>query len=120
MTRSRRAAASVLRGPPGEPTSAVAARVAAARELAVGRGVRCNAELPAPRLDELAPLSSGAARLLEHRLRSGFLSARGLHRVRRVARTIADLGRAAGPVAEEHVCLALSLRAELAPAEAAA
>jgi hypothetical protein len=37
-----------------------------------------------------------------------------------VARTVADLAGEAGPVAEEHVCLALSLRAELAPAEAAA
>lgn len=113
-------AASVLAGPPGEPSAAVADRVAAARELAAGRGVRCNAELPAPRLDELAPLAPGASRLLEHRLRSGQLSARGVHRIRRVARTIADLGGAAGPLAEEHVCLALSLRAELAPAEEAA
>jgi magnesium chelatase family protein len=117
---SRPDAASVLGGSPGEPSAAVAARVAAAREVARVRGVRCNAELPAPCLDELAPLSPGAARLLEHRLRSGLLSARGVHRVRRVARTIADLGAAAGPVAEEHVCLALSLRAELAPVEEAA
>jgi magnesium chelatase family protein len=117
---SRPDAASVLGGVPGEPSAAVAARVAAAREVARARGVRCNAELPASRLDELAPLSPGSARLLEHRLRSGQLSARGVHRVRRVARTIADLGGADGPVAEEHVCLALSLRAELAPVEEAA
>lgn len=113
-------AGSVLGGPSGEGSAAVAARVAAARELARERGVRCNAELPAGRLDELAPLASGAGRLLEHRLRAGLLSARGLHRVRRVARTIADLGGATGPVGEEHACLALSLRADLAPAEAAA
>ena len=113
-------ATSVLGGPPGEASAPVAARVAAARELARHRGVRANAELPASRLDELAPLAAGGARLLEHRLRSGLLSARGLHRVRRVARTIADLAGTAGPVAEDHVCLALSLRAELAPAEAAA
>ena len=113
-------AGSVLGGPSGEGSAAVAARVAAARELARARGVRCNAELPAGLLDELAPLASGAGRLLEHRLRAGLLSARGLHRVRRVARTIADLGGATGPVSEEHVCLALSLRADLAPAEAAA
>lgn len=117
---SRPDAASVLAGPPGESSATVADRVAAARELAAGRGVRCNAELPAPRLDELAPLAPGASRLLEHRLRSGLLSARGVHRIRRVARTIADLGGASGPLVEEHVCLALSLRAELAPAEEAA
>ena len=117
---SRPDAAAVLGGAPGEPSAAVAVRVAAARQLALARGVRCNAELPASRLDELAPLSPGSARLLEHRLRSGLLSARGVHRVRRVARTIADLGGSGGPVAEEHVCLALSLRAELAPVEEAA
>jgi magnesium chelatase family protein len=94
--------------------------VAAARELARERGVRCNAELPAARLDALAPLTAGAARVLEHRLRAGLLSARGVHRIRRVARTIADLGGAPGPVDEENVCLALSLRAELAPVELAA
>lgn len=113
-------ATSVLGGPPGEASASVAARVADARELALHRGVRCNAELPAPTLDTLAPLAPGAARLLEHRLRAGLLSARGVHRVRRVARTIADLGGVAGPVAEEHVCLALSLRAELTPGEVAA
>lgn len=117
---SRPDATSVLGGPLGEGSAAVAARVEAARDRARHRGVRANAELPASRLDELAPLAPGASRLLEHRLRTGLLSARGVHRVRRVARTIADLGEAPGPVGEEHVCLALSLRAELAPAEAAA
>ena len=117
---SRPDPASVMGGPPGEATAPVAARVAAARELARERGVRCNAELPAARLDALAPLTAGAARVLEHRLRAGLLSARGVHRIRRVARTIADLGGAPGPVDEENVCLALSLRAELAPVELAA
>jgi magnesium chelatase family protein len=117
---SRPDPASVMGGPPGEATAAVAARVAAARALAAERGVRCNAELPAARLDALAPLTAGAAGVLEQRLRAGLLSARGVHRIRRVARTIADLADAAGPVDEEHVCLALSLRAELAPVEVAA
>ncbi|HEX3621270.1 MAG TPA: YifB family Mg chelatase-like AAA ATPase [Acidimicrobiales bacterium] len=117
---SRPDAASVMSGPPGESTAAVADRVVAARALARGRGVDCNARLPAARLDEVAPLAPAAARLLEHRLRAGTLSARGLHRVRRVARTLADLAGNAGPLAEEHVCLALSLRAELVPVEAAA
>jgi magnesium chelatase family protein len=117
---SRPDAGAVLGGPPGEASAPVASRVAAARALARARGFPCNAELPGPLLDELAPLARGAGRLLEHRLRAGLLSARGLHRIRRVARTVADLAGEAGPVAEEHVCLALSLRAELAPAEAAA
>ena len=113
-------AGAVLGGPPGEASAVVAARVAAARALARDRGVPCNAEVPAARLDDVAPLTAGAGRLLEHRLRTGSLSARGLHRARRVARTIADLGGDPGPVAEEHVCLALSLRADLAPTAEAA
>ncbi|MDQ3680618.1 MAG: magnesium chelatase, partial [Actinomycetota bacterium] len=66
------------------------------------------------RLDEVAPLSSTAARVLEWRLRTGALSGRGLHRVHRVARTVADLDGAPGLVGEDHVCAALELRAERA------
>ncbi|MGI8777290.1 MAG: YifB family Mg chelatase-like AAA ATPase [Acidimicrobiales bacterium] len=110
----------LLGGPAGEPTSVVADRVAAARERARARGVTANAHLPADRLDELVPLTPAAARLLECRLRSGALSARGLHRVRRVARTVADLSGAPRLVDDEHVSLALGLRAEIVTAEKAA
>lgn len=102
-----------------EATVTVAERVAAARERALGRGVTANAELPADRLDELAPLSEAATSLLERRLRQGALSARGLHRVRRVARTLADLDQASGPLDVAHVAGALELRvglSTLAPA----
>jgi magnesium chelatase family protein len=102
----------LLRGLGGEATAAVAERVAEARRRASERGVRCNAELPAVRLDEVAPLTAAGSALLEHKLRSNGLSARGLHRVRRVARTLADLAGAGTVVGEDHVCLALGLRAE--------
>jgi magnesium chelatase family protein len=102
----------LLTGPSGEPTAEVAQRVLAARARARRRGVRCNAELPAPRLDELAPVTPGALRLLDMALRVGALSGRGLHRVRRVARTLADLAGRDGPLAEEDIGLALQLRAE--------
>ena len=104
--------ADLLAGPPGEPSAVVAARVAAARSLAAERGVRCNAGIPGARLDELAPLEPAAAAFLEHGLRVGNLTARGLHRVRRVARTIADLSGRGGPVTAEDVSLALNLRCE--------
>jgi magnesium chelatase family protein len=103
-----------------ECTSVVASRVAASREVARSRGVRYNAELPAPRLDEVAPLSAAAHRVLEARLRHGRLSARGLHRVRRVARTLADLAGRLGPIEEEDVCGALVLRVDPFPAAAVA
>lgn len=94
-----------------EPTAVVRERVEAARRRAAERGVDRNAALPGHRLDELAPLSDPARQLLESALRSGRLSGRGLHRVRRVARTAADLaGR--DDVAAEDVALALALRAD--------
>ncbi len=102
----------LLGGPPGEPTCVVAERVAAARALAAERGVRSNADLPARQLDQLAPLAPTAARVLEWRLRTGALSGRGLHRVHRVARTVADLDGGPCLIGEEHVCAALELRAE--------
>jgi len=95
-----------------EPSSAVARRVLVARASARRRGVPANASIPASRLEELAPLSLPARRLLEQRMRAGGLSARGLHRVRRVARTMADLMGEPGPLAPEHLCAALELRVE--------
>lgn len=104
--------AQLLAGPPGESTAVVAARVHAARAVAVERGVRCNAELRVSALDHLAPVRGSAALLFEDALRAGSLSARGLHRARRVARTIADLRDADAPITDEDVCLALQLRSE--------
>ena len=100
----------LLGGEPGESTASVAQRVRFARLLAAERGVRCNAELPSELLDELVPMTVEATALLERRLRSGSLSGRGLHRIRRVARTIADLNDAAERVDEQHVAEALQLR----------
>jgi magnesium chelatase family protein len=96
----------------GEPTAPVAERVLAVRDLAVQREVRTNAEIPVHRLDELAPLSEDATALLEQALRSGRLSARGLHRVRRVARTIADLAGAPHEIEAGAVATALQLRVD--------
>ena len=97
---------------PGESSAVVAERVVAARDLAVLRGVRCNAALPVKRLDDIAPLDDAATAVLLEALRSGRLSARGLHRVRRVARTIADLQDAAHVISAAHVATALSLRVD--------
>jgi magnesium chelatase family protein len=102
----------LLTGAPGECSADVAARVARARAIAASRGVRANAEIPASRLDDLAPLTPGATRLLDVALRTGSLSARGLHRCRRVARTITDLAGRDGPAGEDDVGLALQLRAD--------
>jgi magnesium chelatase family protein len=104
--------AELLSGASGESTAAVAARVAAVRGRAAERGVAGNGYLPAWRLDELAPLDRPATRLVERTLRSGRLTGRGLGRVRRVARTVADLTGHDGPLSTDHVSAALALRAE--------
>ena len=94
-----------------ESSSLVAARVAVARRRALDRGVAANAHLASSALDRLAPMSVEAASLVERSLRSGALSARGLHRVQRLARTLADL-EDAGPVIQvAQIGEALALRA---------
>jgi magnesium chelatase family protein len=100
----------LMGGGGAEPTSAVAQRVARARRRAVERGVAVNAALEGSALDERAPMCRDAARLVEKEVRSGALSARGLHRVHRLARTVADLGGVDGSVEESHVREALLLR----------
>ena len=110
----------LLGGERGEPTATVAARVAEARAVAEGRGVRANAELEGPALDRWAPLDDQAAELLATALRTGRLSARGLTRVRRVARTLADLDAHPGALRADHVAMALQLRAEIAGGPAVA
>jgi len=100
----------LLGGRPGETSIMVAERVRFARLVAADRGVRCNADIPSHALDELCPLSPEGAALLERRLRAGALSARGLHRIRRVARTLGDLDDAGSLIGERQVAEALHLR----------
>lgn len=96
-------------GAAGESSARVRERVLAARRLQAERGQPCaNAELPAGRLPELEP---AARELLRQAARGLALSARGCDRLRRVARTLADLdGRAA--VGPESVAEALGFRVE--------
>jgi len=103
--------------PPGESTAVIAHRVAGARarqarryaSLPAEQRIRTNAEADGSLLDEIAtPEPAGRALLLRaaERLR---LSARGYHRVLRVARTLADL-EGAETVSRRHVAEALSYR----------
>jgi magnesium chelatase family protein len=113
----------LLDGRGGEPTAVVAARVAVARRAALDRAGRLNAELHGESLDELAPLTAPARDRLRDEMERERLTGRGYHRIRRVARTVADLaGAEADPIDLEHVAVALSLRVRLrtAPAGAAA
>jgi magnesium chelatase family protein len=113
---------------PGEASAVVAMRVARARRLALDRQGCTNASLHGDALETVAALTAPAAALLRHELEHDRLSGRGYHRVRRVARTLADLDAAArGAVPpelldEQHVAVALRMRAPVsaAPSRSAA
>ncbi|MDP3264842.1 MAG: YifB family Mg chelatase-like AAA ATPase [Tabrizicola sp.] len=98
----------------GEASATVAARVATARDVQTRRfkdhpDARVNADLEGALLDEVAtPDSDGKALIARVAERFG-LSARGYHRVLRVARTIADLDGSA-EVRKPHVAEAVSFR----------
>lgn len=100
-----------LLGGPGEGSASVAERVAGVRELARGRGVRCNADLHGEALERAAPLEPASRDVLEHALARGQLSGRGLRRVRCVARTIRDLDDGGPTLRPTDVLAALALRA---------
>lgn len=105
--------ADLLLGPEPEPSSVVGPRIARARWLAVARnGGVPNARLPGGDLLRVAALTASAGARLRDVAASEGLSARSLHRILRVARTVADL-RAADAVEEADVLAALSLRQEV-------
>jgi magnesium chelatase family protein len=99
--------------PPSEGSADVARRVLAARDIQraryEGTGVRTNAEPEGELLDRVAKPDSAGVKLLTDAADHMRLTARGYHRVLRVARTIADLGGAAN-VGRVHVAEALSYR----------
>jgi len=101
----------LLSSEPAEASCAVAERVAKVREMSALRGVRCNAEMCESLLDEVAWLDEEATLMVADALDGGRLSARGLRRLRCVARTIRDLGDAADGLRVIDVSMALQLRA---------
>jgi magnesium chelatase family protein len=99
--------------PPAEGTAEVAARVAAARQLQVARyaadGITTNAEADGAVLERVAAPDPAGAVLLTQAAERLRLSARGYHRVLRVARTLADLAGAEG-IGRAQIAEALSYR----------
>ena len=75
----------------GESTASIAARVAAARERALARQGCMNAGLAGEALDEFGALGAAGSTFLRSAASRLGWSARGFHRVQRVARSIADL-----------------------------
>jgi magnesium chelatase family protein len=109
-------AADLILPAPSEASAEVAKRVAIAREIQRERyaalglpGITCNAQCAASLLDNVAQPDAAALALLRNAAEAMQLSARGYHRVIKVARTLADLDGADG-VGRIHVAEALSYR----------
>ncbi len=103
--------------PPAEGSADIAARVAAARAVQKERyqalqsnpPIRTNAEADGKLLEEVAAPDEDGRRLLTEAAERMRLTARGYHRVLRVARTLADLEAGEG-VKRIHIAEALSFR----------
>jgi magnesium chelatase family protein len=99
--------------PSGDTSKVVAQRVAAARDIQLARldgtGLRTNSELEGQLLQDIATPDAQGKDMLSRAAEKLGLSARGYHRVMKVARTIADLDHSEA-VRRPHVAEALSYR----------
>lgn len=112
---NRPAVDDILGFEPAESTAVVRDRVIATRAIARHRQGYLNGRLAGDDLERFAPLDDAARVVLRRELEQGRLTGRGLHRIRRVARTLADRCGDEGPIGEEWVVTALALRARVAP-----
>ncbi|MFH1176829.1 MAG: YifB family Mg chelatase-like AAA ATPase [Acidobacteriota bacterium] len=103
----------LARTPSGERSEVVRARVAAARKLQsrrlAGSGRRTNSELAPAEVRTFCTPDGEGERLLELAMARLGLSARGVHRILKVARTIADL-EGSEAVVGRHVAEAIAYR----------
>ena len=98
---------------PSEPSSAIRARVIAARAFAQKRfeekGTYCNAQMSPSQTRALLNITDGALTFLRSSFDACGLSARAFDRIIRVSRTVADLALSEN-VEEEHIAEAIRYR----------
>jgi len=99
----------ILSSSAGEGSAAVRKRVAAARRRQIGRQGATNGRLGPAALERHCTLDAAAKQLLAQALEQLGLSARAIHRVRCVARTVADLAGEAA-IRVEHLAEAIQYR----------
>jgi magnesium chelatase family protein len=101
--------AELLATPRGETTAVVAERVDEARAWQQARQGVCNAALDAARLQDAAQVDDAALRFLQAAADRLGWSGRAIHRVLKVARTIADLA-ACPRIGVAHIAEAVQYR----------
>jgi magnesium chelatase family protein len=101
----------VLTARAGHASAPVRERVRAARSLQSARGC-LNAKIPDSRIEELCRLKDTSKGILIAAMKRYHLSMRGLTRVIKVARTIADL-EAIPDIGDPHIAEALQYRPEM-------
>jgi magnesium chelatase family protein len=104
---------------PREGSAEIAARVTAARQRQIDRfsscgltGIASNSAAPVSVLDEIVQLDASGLRLMRDAAETMRLTARGYHRVLKVALTLADLD-AETKVERHHLAEALSYRSRI-------
>ena len=97
----------------GESSAKIREKVVRAHEIQqerfAGTGIRFNSEIPSSKMEKYCPLDEKAGEVMEKAFSVMRLSARGYHRIIKVARTIADLD-GASVIGREHAAEAVCYR----------
>jgi magnesium chelatase family protein len=99
--------------PRGESSAAIRSRVIAARAVAMQRQGKPNAQLAEKQLDAVCALDDAAQTLLKNAMSRMALSGRAVHRILKLARTVADLA-GAQQIGAAHVAECIQYRRVLA------